>query len=231
VRGSGFIWYELLADDTAAAARFYAAVLGWSARDSGLPGAGYPFFSTGECDVGGLMALPPTDIPGTGRIALVADPQGAPFYLMAPIGDEPSPAYRPGVSGHGGWHELHTRDRRAAREFYAAQFGWRTVQETDVDPMGTCQQFDAGQAEGEGAGPAKSIGGMMDVPGIGRPYWLIYFSVDDLDAAQPSGSAAPRVTSRSTKLDSTRATPGSLVSTLLWMRSMSSALRATTRST
>jgi predicted enzyme related to lactoylglutathione lyase len=219
---SGFIWYELLTDDTAAAARFYAAVLGWSARNSGLPGDGYHFFSTGECDIGGLMTLPPgakamgarpqwlpylsvpdvdasvasiaaaggtvqmppTDIPGTGRFAMVADPQGARFYVMAPIGEGPSPAYRPGVSGHGGWHELHTRDWRAAREFYAGQFGWRTVQEMDPGPPGTYLQFDAGETAGEGAGPAKAIGGMMDVPDIGRPHWLVYFNVDDLDAAK-----------------------------------------------
>ncbi len=28
--------------------------------------------------------MPPTDIQGVGRIAMVADPQGAPFYIMTP---------------------------------------------------------------------------------------------------------------------------------------------------
>jgi len=36
--GSGFICYELLADDVAAAAGFYAAVLGWSARTADCRG-------------------------------------------------------------------------------------------------------------------------------------------------------------------------------------------------
>jgi uncharacterized protein len=222
VSAAGFIWYELLADDTAAAARFYAAVLGWSARDSGLPGPGYQFFSTGECDIGGLMTLPPgakamgarpqwlpylsvpdvdasaasivaaggalqmppTDIPGTGRFAMVADPQGAPFYVMAPVGDGPSPAFRPGVSGHGGWHELHTRDARAAHEFYAGQFAWRTVPQSDPGAWGAALLFDAGEGAGEGAGPAKAIGGIVEVPGIARPSWLTCFNVDDLDAAR-----------------------------------------------
>ncbi len=226
----GFIWYELLADDSAAAARFYAAVLGWSARDSGLPGPGYQFFSTGECDVGGLMTLPPgaksmgakpqwlpyvsvpdvdasasaiaaaggtvhmppTDIPGTGRFAMVADPQGATFYVMAPIGSGPATSHRPGVSGHGGWHELHARDWRAAREFYGAQFGWGTVEEMDLGPMGIYLQFGPGgraaagadAAASEHASPGPAIGAMMTVPGISHPHWLIYFNVDDIDAAK-----------------------------------------------
>jgi uncharacterized protein len=202
VSGSGFIWYELLTDDTAAAARFYAAVLGWSAREGGLPGQGYQFFSTGECDVGGLMALPPgakamgarpqwlpyldvpdvdasaaaiaaaggtllmppTDIPGTGRFAMLADPQGAAFYVMAPTGAGPSPSHRPGVSGHGGRHELHTRDRRAAQEFYATQFGWGMAPEMDFGATGACLQLGSGEGE--------------------RPHWLIHFNVEDIDAAK-----------------------------------------------
>jgi endogenous inhibitor of DNA gyrase (YacG/DUF329 family) len=50
-------------------------------------------------------------------------------------------------------------------------------------------------------------------------------------ATQSSGRPACLTTGRSTKLESTRATPGSLVSTLLCRRSKSLALRATTRST
>ena len=231
VSASGFIWYELLADDSAAAARFYAAVLGWSARDSGLPGPGYQFFSTGECDVGGLMALPP------GAKAMGATPQWLPYVNVPDVdasaaaiaaaggtradaahrhpghralrdGRRPagravlrdgadrarrqSTSYRPGVSGHGGWHELHARDWRAAREFYGAQFGWGTVEEMDLGPMGIYLQFGPGgraaagadAAASEHASPGPAIGAMMTVPGISHPHWLIYFNVDDIDAAK-----------------------------------------------
>src|SRR5438874_3779071 len=34
---------------------------------------------------GGKVLLPAFDIPNIGRIAMVADPQGAPFYVMKPI--------------------------------------------------------------------------------------------------------------------------------------------------
>ena len=34
---------------------------------------------------GGKTLMPPIDIPNVGRIAMVTDPQGAPFYVMKPI--------------------------------------------------------------------------------------------------------------------------------------------------
>src|SRR6476659_806367 len=37
---------------------------------------------------GGKALMPAFDIPGVGRVAMVADPQGAPFYVMKPIPPE-----------------------------------------------------------------------------------------------------------------------------------------------
>lgn len=57
---------------------------------------------------GGAVSMPATDIADVGRIALVTDPQGAPFYLMRGIHDVPSAAFaadRPRV-GHCAWNEL-----------------------------------------------------------------------------------------------------------------------------
>ncbi len=53
-----FCWYELLTTDTAAAQTFYCDVIGWSARDSGIPGEAYTILCAGATGVGGLMALP-----------------------------------------------------------------------------------------------------------------------------------------------------------------------------
>ncbi len=49
---------------------------------------------------GGKTLMAPTDIPNVGRIAMVADPQGAPFYVMKPIPpagreNEPSDVFSP----------------------------------------------------------------------------------------------------------------------------------------
>src|SRR5258706_14277217 len=54
-----FVWYELLTTDPKAAEAFYRGVLGWRARDSGLPDRSYTLLSVGESDMGGLMMLPP----------------------------------------------------------------------------------------------------------------------------------------------------------------------------
>jgi predicted enzyme related to lactoylglutathione lyase len=53
-----FVWYELMTTDIAAAAAFYGAVLGWSARDSGMPNHDYTIVSVGEAGVGGIMGMP-----------------------------------------------------------------------------------------------------------------------------------------------------------------------------
>ena len=92
--------------------------------------------------------MPANDVPGVGRMALVADPQGAGFYVMTPIGDTPSPSFTPGRPGFGGWNELHTTDWQAAFGFYAAQFGWGKTHEMDMGPMGTYLLFNIGRRRG-----------------------------------------------------------------------------------
>ena len=130
---------------------------------------------------GGASHMPAWDIPGVGRIAMVGDPQGAAFYVMAPIGEGPSPSFMPGQAGHGGWHELHTTDWKAALGFYGAHFGWEQSDAMDMGPMGTYLLFNAG---------ADAIGGMMNGPDFPRPMWLYYFNVDDIHAAKARVDAA-----------------------------------------
>src|SRR5215208_698592 len=78
-------------------------------------------------DVGGKALMPAMDIPNVGRIAMVADPQDAPFYVMTPIPpegreNEPSDVFSPDKVGRCGWNELQTSDSAAARRFYGEQF-------------------------------------------------------------------------------------------------------------
>ena len=58
-----FVWHELLTPDTAAAAAFYAKVLGWRTAPSNVPG--YTIFMSGQTQIGGLMQHPggPGDAP------------------------------------------------------------------------------------------------------------------------------------------------------------------------
>ena len=132
-------------------------------------------------EAGGAVHMPPFDIPGVGRVAMVADPQGAIFYIMAPIGEGESKVFSPGVPGHGGWNELQASDGAKAFDFYAAQFGWRPSAAFDMGPMGTYQLFNAG---------AGDLGGMMTNKNVPLPMWLYYFNVEDIKAANARVEAA-----------------------------------------
>ncbi len=131
---------------------------------------------------GGRVCKEPADIPGVGRFAVVADPQGAVLSLFKGASDaEPEPAPL-GTPGHIGWRELHASDREAAFGFYAGLFGWTKDEAIDMGPIGIYQLF----AAGDGA-----IGGMMTkLEAIPTAFWLYYFNVEGIDAAVGRVAAA-----------------------------------------
>ena len=49
---------KLMTTDMAAAATFYANVVGWGAQDASTPDLAYTLVTTGSISVGGLMGLP-----------------------------------------------------------------------------------------------------------------------------------------------------------------------------
>ena len=122
---------------------------------------------------GGSMRMPPMDIPGIGRFAMVADPQGAVFNLFQPAGPgEPSPT---GQNGSVAWHELMAADGASAFDFYAKLFGWTRDEAIDLGPMGRYQLF---------AVNGQVIGGMMTKPAeVPAPFWGYYFQVDGIGPA------------------------------------------------
>lgn len=121
---------------------------------------------------GGTIHREPDDIPGVGRFAVAADPQGAAFCLFSTASEGKSDA-RSMKTGHIGWNELHSTDWKSGFDFYEKQFGWAKSQAMDMGPMGTYQIFNAGKDD---------LGGMMDDKEFPRPAWLFYVSVDDIDA-------------------------------------------------
>lgn len=123
---------------------------------------------------GGSVQMPAFDIPNVGRIAMVSDPQGAPFYVMRGASNDVSTACDPDRAGHGAWHELHASDGPKATDFYCAQFGWSKSRAVDMGPMGTYQLFDIGD---------RNLGGTMTDPHFPRPAWLVYFRVDGIKSA------------------------------------------------
>jgi len=122
----------------------------------------------------------PSDVPGTGRFAILSDPQGARFGLLQPDmsgmsdadvakAEAGAGAFDQAKPGHGNWHELMSFDPGAAFEFYAPLFGWSKGEPVDIGPMGTYQLFGRAGAE---------IGGMMGLGDAPTPNWLPYFGVD-----------------------------------------------------
>jgi uncharacterized protein len=53
-----FVWYELMTTDAAAAAAFYAKVMGWGTQDASAPGQPYTLFTVGRASACGVMGLP-----------------------------------------------------------------------------------------------------------------------------------------------------------------------------
>jgi predicted enzyme related to lactoylglutathione lyase len=128
--------------------------------------------------LGGKTIVPPMDIPGTGRYAVIQDPQDVVIAVFAGQGEM---AGAPGGSdfdpkkGEFSWHELTTSDQDAAWKFYSNLFGWEKQQEMDMGPMGKYLMY--GQR-------GKMYGGMMTrQPDMPRSNWLCYFVVDDAKAS------------------------------------------------
>lgn len=127
---------------------------------------------------GGQVHLPAFDIPDIGRIAMVTDPQGVPFYVMRGASDESSNAYQRMGFGHVSWNELLTSDPDAALAFYARHFGIRKVGAMPMGEMGDYSFIAHGESD-------DAIGAVMRTPAeSGRSGWGFYFRVPDIDAAK-----------------------------------------------
>ena len=204
-----FVWFELVTPDVRAARAFYAQVFGWRAEPCANAGPAYEMLYAGDVMVGGLAAGPrpdwggcvsvrdvdaavrtaqarggrvleaPTDLPGVGRMARVADPQGSALTLLARTEDDPPDGDVP--QGHFLWNELHTPAADAALAFWEAVVGY-THRSFDMGPAGAYHVL-----QGEGVGR----GGVTDhLPPGAPPHWLAYVRVQDADATLARAQAA-----------------------------------------
>lgn len=129
-------------------------------------------------DAGGAVHMPATDMPGVGRMAMIADPQGATFYIMNPTPPEPgakSEVFDPVKAQHIRWNELWTTDQQAATALYTDLFGWTQQGSMPMGPMGDYLFL---QKDGIGIG---AIGKAQ--PGGEGPRWQFSVGVDDIDRA------------------------------------------------
>jgi predicted enzyme related to lactoylglutathione lyase len=128
---------------------------------------------------GGKALMPAQDIGSVGRIAMVADPQGVPFYVMKPIppegreGEE-SDVFSPTEEQRVGWNELTTPDPVAARQFYGELFGWTS---DDFMPMGEMGEYRFL------AHASQTLGAVCGVQPGGSKGWRYYFRVPSIGRA------------------------------------------------
>ena len=210
-------WVDLATPDVEAAERFYGPLFGWEipelpnsaemggyrrAKKDGRDVAGvYPLMEEGQPPVwatyvsvadaaataaliegnGGSTIVAPMDI-GMGHMAVFADPAGAVFGLWQPntfAGAELVNDY-----GCFSWNELGTRDTAGARDFYPAVFGWGAEEESS-ERTGTYTVWTL-----DGAMVAGMIDiGVLELPPEVPPHWLVYFGVEDADAAAATASS------------------------------------------
>ncbi len=203
-------WIDLGSSDAAGSREFYARVFGWDievnpdpqyggyalaridGKDvAGIGGTQSPeqptawsfYIGTDDAEAlaskvtaaGGTVVAPPFDVGEQGRMAVFQDPAGA--FISA---------WQPTVMGRFqtqgantyGWAELNSRGLERVLPFYQQVFGWTTK----TSPMGEGQPpYTEFQVDGQ------SVAGGMDmnpmVPAEVPSYWMVYFTVADVDDA------------------------------------------------
>lgn len=193
--------------DVDKATAFYGALFGWSAEEMGEESGGYRIASKGGSEVagigpqqnpgppfwsayfrvddaakttelvtgnGGAVLFGPMEVLEAGHMAVFTDPVGAAFSVWQPkqhlgfgVVDEP---------GSFCWAELVTTDVATSKKFYGEVFGFGA--KDGEDPAMPYTEF---QLDG------KSVAGMMprpaEMPADVPPFWGVYFTVADADAA------------------------------------------------
>ncbi|MFN8572181.1 MAG: VOC family protein [Gemmatimonadaceae bacterium] len=139
--------------------------------------------------LGGKVLVGPADIPGTGRFAVVQDPQGATIGLYRSSGA--SQGWDGAAAlGRPSWHELMTDDYKKANDFYGALFGWKSTGEMDMGGGSMYAMF--GHEKVSFGGMYNRMKGMEGMP----PFWLLYLHVKDvaqaIEAATKGGAKVIR---------------------------------------
>ena len=159
-------------------------------RGTGTPPSWLIYLGTANVDatveavqrLGGRTLKGPTDIPGTGRFAVLSDPQGAAFAVFTPDMSAPSGAAAPGLTSPFSWHELATTDPQGALDFYSQLFGWSRGPTHDMGAGNSYQIIEHHGAQ---------VGGLYRLQDPSKPpYWLTYVKVDALDGTVSTAKAS-----------------------------------------
>jgi predicted enzyme related to lactoylglutathione lyase len=203
-------WIDLSSSDPAGSRDFYAKLFGWQVEVNPDPQyGGYALAKVGGKDVagigpkmmpeaptawsiyigttdidglaqkvqaaGGSVIAAPMDVGDQGRMSVFQDPSGAIISAWQP---KAMAGFVAGAPNAYAWAELNSRGLGKAVAFYSSVFGWSSR----TSPMGEGQPPYTEFLLGE-----DSIAGGMEMNPASPPeipsYWMVYFAVDDVDAA------------------------------------------------
>jgi predicted enzyme related to lactoylglutathione lyase len=122
---------------------------------------------------GGRVMLEPTVLPARGTLAVVADPEGAPFGLLS--SDSGDPADYRAEPGEWLWVSLYSRDVEKASQFYRLLFGYDVTRAEDTADEADLVLSRDGVARG-GISP-------LAAGSASYPTWLGYIRVADVGAS------------------------------------------------
>jgi len=208
-----FVWYDLMTTDVPAAQAFYEHVIGWSGKDSGVPGQSYTIFSLGDTMLAGLMPIPEDARRGGVRPAWmgyigVDDVDAWATRLQAAGGTVHRPGTDiPGVgrfavvgdpqgAGFMLFHPLGSQDAPKDDADAPGRVGWRELHAADGPSAFKFYEklfgWTSSRAVDMGelgvytvfAYDGADRGGVMTrMPRTPMPSWLYYFNVEAIDAA------------------------------------------------
>lgn len=207
-----FVWYELMTSDSPSAEDFYKHVVGWGARDAGMPKLRYTLFTAGTAPVAGSMALSPEAAaagvrPGWLGYVSVADVDADVARVEQAGGKiHHAPADIPNVGRfavvadpQGAVFALFTTSipSQSGAQMTPGHIGWHELHAADGGRAFEFYSSLFGWKKGDAlnlgpigvyqlfnaGGPA--IGGIFTKPPQepASPYWLYYFTVPDIDEA------------------------------------------------
>ncbi len=145
-------------------------------RDAGVPPLWNSYVTVESADhavdrarnLGANVHAPAFDVFDSGRMAVIADPQGAFFMVW-----EPREHIGAGlVNGPGllSWNELATPDPDGSAGFYTEMFGWSTQPFGDMPTQYLVVQTSDGRGNG----------GIREASDQEPTFWLVYFGIDDI---------------------------------------------------
>jgi predicted enzyme related to lactoylglutathione lyase len=147
-------------------------------RDAGVPPLWNSYVTVESADatadrakeLGATVHAGPFDVMEAGRMAVIADPQGAFFMAWEPRGNIGAGLVN--APGALSWNELASPDPQASADFYGELFGWKTKL-MDSMPM-TYFVIENGD---------RRNGGITELPPGIPPHWLVYLATEEIDAA------------------------------------------------